>query len=103
MIRPPPRSTRTSTLFPFTTLFRSLITVLEATDGLARAQRSQRDPPTNAFAQGHDVGLDACALVGKQHASAAHAGLHLIDDQQHVAFARQGSKDRKSTRLNSSH
>src|SRR3546814_2833099 len=33
MIRRPPRSTRTDTLFPYTTLFRSRIDVGEASDG----------------------------------------------------------------------
>src|SRR3546814_18217982 len=39
MIRRPPRSTRTDTLFPYTTLFRSL---LEHTDITARPLRSER-------------------------------------------------------------
>src|SRR3546814_9130844 len=38
MIRRPPRSTRTDTLFPYTTLFRSA-------DRGARAGRSRRPPP----------------------------------------------------------
>src|SRR3546814_4129239 len=32
MIRPPPRSTRTYTLFPYTTLFRSMLDTLDAVD-----------------------------------------------------------------------
>src|SRR3546814_9538607 len=35
MIRRPPRSTRTDTLFPYTTLFRSLPAILQATLGSA--------------------------------------------------------------------
>src|SRR2546430_6564608 len=75
MIRRPPRST----LFPYTTLFRSC------------------DP-------GGDCGAGACGrdVVGAQHAaplpvrstlpSSLPPGLHLLDE-----------RDRKSTRLNSSH
>src|SRR3546814_8547656 len=37
MIRLPPRSTRTDTLFPYTTLFRSRITGLMNTSGWSRA------------------------------------------------------------------
>src|SRR3546814_20831416 len=36
MIRPPPRTTRTDTLFPYTTLFRSVQAVIVDTDGVAR-------------------------------------------------------------------
>src|SRR3546814_21065065 len=36
MIRRPPRSTRTDTLFPYTTLFRSLLDPVDAGDGFAR-------------------------------------------------------------------
>src|SRR3546814_988761 len=39
MIRRPPRSTRTDTLFPYTTLFRSLVALV----ALLRLQRHRRD------------------------------------------------------------
>src|SRR3546814_14946029 len=42
MIRRPPRSTRTDTLFPYTTLFRS---------GLCIKSRNSRSARTNAFSQ----------------------------------------------------
>src|SRR3546814_7066028 len=41
MIRRPPRSTRTDTLFPYTTLFRSLIAFLQ---GSSRSDASGFDP-----------------------------------------------------------
>src|SRR3546814_7651243 len=54
MIRRPPRSTRTDTLFPYTTLFRSVL-VLRLREGESRlvveVQLQQRGPP---------VGVDAC-------------------------------------------
>src|SRR3546814_15231342 len=44
MIRRPPRSTRTDTLFPYTTLFRSLVRVIDLSPRSPRviAQRSYR-------------------------------------------------------------
>src|SRR3546814_4072815 len=51
MIRRPPRSTRSATLFPYTTLFRSWIRKLSACDapGVSREERHARDsgrPPS---------------------------------------------------------
>src|SRR3546814_16479331 len=82
MIRRPPRSTRTDTLFPYTTLF-----------------RSERDAAA--------VRIDA--LVGKTAQFRRDAGLvaqkifvlHRLDVEQHLR--RERLVDRKSTRLNSSH
>src|SRR3546814_19396140 len=80
MIRRPPRSTRTDTLFPYTTLFRSL----KATkvDGIYTA-----DPKKDASATRYDeVTYDEA--LGKR--------LGVMDQTAMVL-------DRKSTRLNSSH
>src|SRR3546814_16639364 len=71
MIRRPPRSTRTDTLFPYTTLFRSLV-----------------------LAQVVPVAHVHHRLVG-----ALGAG----QNADHVARGFLGDRDRKSTRLNSSH
>src|SRR3546814_18802119 len=74
MIRRPPRSTRTDTLFPYTTLFRSDHAYPEGTLRVVRGA-----------ACGHSVTQDfePCRL---------YPGLLLPQEQ-----------DRKSTRLNSSH
>src|SRR3546814_13806712 len=87
MIRRPPRSTRTDTLFPYTTLF--------------RADAGHRDG-----VQGRDVEhLEAPGLAGMR-------GQHRVDDVGDVdvglglgsvAEDREAARDRKSTRLNSSH
>src|SRR3712207_8981740 len=75
MIRRPPRST----LFPYTTLFRSGVGDLDA----------------HAPAVERQVEADPAVLV---HLAVDHAVVHdLADEQQDVAA------DRKSTRLNSSH
>src|SRR3546814_18713444 len=47
MIRRPPRSTRTDTLFPYTTLFRS-ITHVDLGGGLGVPYRPDDDPPSPA-------------------------------------------------------
>src|SRR3546814_3359647 len=43
MIRRPPRSTRTDTLFPYTTLFRSRARQTLSSDGLSPARRHARN------------------------------------------------------------
>src|SRR3546814_12768839 len=79
MLRRPPRSTRTDTLFPYTTLFRSEAIV--------------------AIAAGRRRGL---AEMPEQDRAAAPRGLDQgAQRRQPRALARL--PDRKSTRLNSSH
>src|SRR3546814_15445926 len=60
MIRPPPRSTRTDTLFPYTTLFRSKQTGEEAPDETEYVNllvRQQEGPPrTLAATAGYSTG-----------------------------------------------
>src|SRR5687768_17653652 len=78
MIRPPPRST----LFPYTTLFRSRL--LRAASGPRRLRRDRdgRAPALGQAQQGRDDG-------------------HLL--RRHQPAVRRQDPDRKSTRLNSSH
>src|SRR3546814_18602542 len=88
MVRRPPRSTRTDTLFPYTTLFRSQ--PAEPDDGDRGGERTDRDhgaaPPAGP----------CCPVVGVAR------GAELGGDRQHAH--RHGEiEDRKSTRLNSSH
>src|SRR2546429_6270507 len=78
MIRRPPRST----LFPYTTLFRSTVAELVA---LAKAEPGK-------LSYGH-------AGVG----TSQHLGAELFKYMAHVDIAPVPYRDRKSTRLNSSH
>src|SRR3546814_16946580 len=82
MIRRPPRSTRTDTLFPYTTLFRST----------------------------HDVALPALLLFENECARRPRpggrrvAGTVVVDENACLRqIVTECAEDRKSTRLNSSH
>src|SRR3546814_17182525 len=114
MIRPPPRSTRTDTLFPYTTLFRSLCphdarqkrvfrNIFEVTavpriaDEVDTAAQQDIEPFGARFA-GHQMG-----------AREGQVGIETRAERQprrqggrRVALADAEGIDRKSTRLNSS-
>src|SRR3546814_12869227 len=64
MIRRPPRSTRTDTLFPYTTLFRSVVDLRAPGDGLAVGDL-----------RGADVGVDL------------ELAAHAVDDDVEVQLA----------------
>src|SRR3546814_20635232 len=84
MIRRPPRSTRTDTLFPYTTLFRSPVRCDIAGHRAAEAEVLERAGEGEYLAaHGQAAKLDQQAVVQQR----------LLDDRL----------DRKSTRLNSSH
>src|SRR3546814_15693111 len=82
MIRRPPRSTRTDTLFPYTTLFRS--------------PRAPHPRPVDP--RGEDAAQGIHPRLGRQPDQPALGGRR-PQAQAEVVFR----PDRKSTRLNSSH
>src|SRR5256885_3018098 len=85
MIRRPPRST----LFPYTTLFRSV----KHADGKENLSAHRVRP---------DLGIRASGCLREFIERARQVGLrHCIEASHHVP--RVGLRDRKSTRLNSSH
>src|SRR3546814_12513388 len=96
MIRRPPRSTRTHTLFPYATLCRSTDHEhpegVLALDGLGRAPRRARVELADYLLEGHAAGVDALAV----HEDGRH-GHHLVlvdivleqgDVDRHVADLR---------------
>src|SRR3546814_16337141 len=102
MIRRPPRSTRTDTLFPSTTLFRSQLrdqgadgaivlneatTLLRETDPAAGLNLVVVDSPPD----------DRYSIVQTDHAGGAETAV------KHLLAGGHATVDRKSTRLNSSH
>src|SRR3546814_18541041 len=98
MIRRPPRSTRTDTLFPYTTLCRSWddLVLRHAPDAATR-DASLSNPLyaniTGRFVQSHDY--IAMERLYEIHASGRY-DLVIVDTPP-------TRKDRKSTRLNSRH
>src|SRR3546814_5596188 len=104
MIRRPPRSTRTDTLFPYTTLFRSQSLIGLTGFGRLLGPRERLDEAlvgADAIDMGVDAQLVDLSLVIKPR-SAAPGDRHAAQ-RVHPALARMGGQDRKSTRLNSSH
>src|SRR3546814_14567845 len=102
MIRRPPRSTRTDTLFPYTTLFRS--SLLVAAEG--------RHSPTREAAHINVArwGYDEVAIITAIHHEKSHENtayeIFYPDGPFAVLPMLPGTRsaiDRKSTRLNSSH
>src|SRR3546814_2032006 len=102
MIRRPPRSTRTDTLFPYTTLFRSDVVGKEEVDGLALVEGLLH--PAVALRD-----FDANPLEGSDQArpvdlfDLANAIKEKIDIFTRTVLVERAARDRKSTRLNSSH
>src|SRR3546814_9933521 len=115
MIRPPPRSTRTDTLFPYTTLFRSHSKRADALIGQLRE-----------ILQAYQVeGTDTQRVDAIEGVLIADIGLLMAECDEHMAYAGRNylpfllgpygtlrpllfncleiMGDRKSTRLNSSH
>src|SRR3546814_11565219 len=71
MIRRPPRSTRTDTLFPYTTLFRSRRASTSRTGDFGRAEgrpdtRRKRGCPSQAARRGHYRSRSEERRVGKE-------------------------------------
>src|SRR3546814_4797179 len=98
MIRRPPRSTRTDTLFPYTTLFRSFVAVLRQ-DDRSKGYLAGRD-----FGGNRHVGalmLDRLERADRFAELLAH--LCIVHRAGERRFRNPGSIDRKSTRLHSSH
>src|SRR3546814_11928131 len=105
MIRRPPRSTRTDTLFPYTTLFRSDSTVkagveaerafLHTCTDVVRCSGRQRQTAATSL----DETLRSVHCAGQCNIVCSRVEGSVPADHMHILRQR----DRKSTRLNSSH
>src|SRR3546814_13221998 len=99
MIRRPPRSTRTDTLFPYTTLFRS-------DDGAGHGEGAELGGREEAGEHHHRAELDrecGVALGKGQCNGTPDARQAQILDKPDITSRGPLKADRKSTRLNSSH
>src|SRR3546814_7867285 len=113
MIRRPPRSTRTDTLFPYTTLFRSIVERPERPEPVLReivAERHSVRRPRSAERLDDRVREIAAAEARPAVVAPRHRRQQRLAAERPIAvliavidrppFA---PRDRKSTRLNSSH
>src|SRR3546814_15280746 len=97
MIRRPPRSTRTDTLFPYTTLFRSPVNI-QSNGGLATGVRSG-----NSSGNVQIVSRDTLSGTNSDGGAVAVSVAGDAGGAVELAGAVTVAGDRKSTRLNSSH
>src|SRR3546814_9902812 len=113
MIRPPPRSTRTDTLFPYTTLFRSLLNPHRPEASLRKETRSRptaRHPGT-AHTQGARQKVQWPQLTQEAHLScciSSRSEEHTSELQSlmrisYPVFCLQNKKKRKSTHIHYIH
>ena len=64
---------------------------------------ADRKAAAERLGERHDVGRDAGALIGEQLAGAAHAGLHLVEDQQKTVLVAQLAQRPQERRLDDAH
>src|SRR3546814_20553625 len=104
MIRRPPRSTRTDTLFPYTTLFRSFPLYSYRETGY-KSKKQRRDFPRFVAApEARPVGESGEG--GKCRGTKREDAVKVSNEFQTITAHRPRARrlaDRKSTRLNSSH
>src|SRR3546814_10203641 len=111
MIRRPPRSTRTNTLFPYTPLFRSALRRQRAAaHGRNRAGRpawlggpdGPREPALTVDTDFHGLTQEAPPVAGLQQFTPSSSDTY-IEGCDAPSPSPLASEDRRSTRLNSSH
>src|SRR3546814_15972429 len=104
MVRRPPRSTLTDTLFPSTPLFRSLVAAVEGFWGAADSHRFVVLTGGEPMLQVDDALVAALHARGFEIAIETNGTLPAHPAIDWVCVSpKAGSEDRKSTRLNSSH
>src|SRR3546814_20702204 len=101
MIRRPPRSTRTDTLFPYTTLFRSEV-IKASTPGLRKILGDSTTYWASRLALNTPGRLNESQIAEKAKSKNRLAYRPSIP-VFHMVHAFNECADRKSTRLNSSH
>src|SRR3546814_5856506 len=108
MIRRPPRSTRTDTLFPYTTLFRSIFCVSIVATVSRKSQPQRGNQNRTARFPCARIGRSAVAILLndlRHNPCADRTSTFANSEAQTLVHGDRGDElqDRKSTRLNSSH
>src|SRR3546814_19570044 len=100
MIRRPPRYTRTDTLFPSTTLFRS-----DAREQAQYCDEAYNKPLERQLALAGKTGIEREILNAKLEEAEKKGSALTATEERQIETGIQGNDllDRKSTRLNSSH
>src|SRR3546814_19117997 len=105
MRRRPPRATRTDTLVPYTTVFRSIsgtVRLDDLIDGIWQVHDDELEQLASAVVAADHLGDLADHLVGHFVDQARRSGASWTDIGRSMGVTKQAA-DRKSTRLNSSH
>src|SRR3546814_14513974 len=104
MIRRPQRSTRTASLFPYTTLFRSAFYVdLHTSAGEVRGQRDRSALLSTSLSGGANVPVGDPDGAGEAYLDLVGDGLVCLRLNIRSVGRPTAAQDRKSRRLNSSH
>src|SRR3546814_10140977 len=114
MIRRPPRSTRTDTLFPYTTLFRSILGTGDPAPFVLGIAASRHALVQTRSVEGTQTAINVCQFVldtetrgAIGHHAFCRGGTRVPSIEARISAGamtgRSVSTDRKSTRLNSSH
>src|SRR3546814_11482032 len=98
MSRPSPRSTRTETLCPYTTLFRSTAIAASATNAQSTNQTSRIT--IHGLFHGRDCSR---GILAAKDGTAGNEGVGPGGGDRADVVGLHATVDRKSTRLNSSH
>src|SRR3546814_7906943 len=107
MIRRPPRSTRTDTLFPYTTLFRSQLVALDQALAEVTAATFGKQRVLGTQFHARRVAVLRLAIVTDAQIADLHAAHDVAFDDDFLCRETRidlhAQPDRTSTRLNSSH
>src|SRR3546814_3864058 len=98
MIRRPPRATRTDTLFPYTTLFRSVCASRSRSAGSARENSTDRRLGQKSAKRHSFIGIKHLPVKPCARGAGGFQAVQLCDDAMTAVHNRFGPRDRKSTR-----